>query len=127
MTYHNDQPDDVRCCVCLSEFALIELQKAKLKECPVCKTRIPLIKVKHDMDVRVNWQDIRMLAIYAQRWAAGFDQDGDKHALFALQNILTKLAKYKPADGAPFEDEYAESLKEQAKPIGVKSPYFKKL
>jgi hypothetical protein len=128
MIYHNDQPDDVRCCVCLSEYALVELQKAKLKECPICKTKVPYMKIKQDILVKLNWQDIRMLAIYSQRWAAGFDQEGDKHAIYALSNILAKLAGYKPEGGTTFEnDPYAENLKEHSKPVGVKSPYFKKL
>jgi hypothetical protein len=96
-------PNDMRCPVCLLEFNSEEMKRAGVRGCAKCHTSIPPIYLAHDGYVKVNWQDLRVLAIYAQRWSIGFDlrNKGNQDALKALENIINHLRQYKPKNAAP--------------------------
>ena len=92
--------NDCRCAVCLAEFRAINYQKTNT--CPLCHTIVPPLQMAHDGYVKLNWQDLRVLAIYAQRWSTHFDlnKKGNQDALRALNNIIQSLRHYQP-EGAP--------------------------
>lgn len=94
---------DQRCPVCLSEFNSQEMRQAGFKSCPVCKTTLQPLTISHDGYIRINWQDMRVLAIYARRWSMGFDltKKGNRDAIQALENIIANLSKYKPNMSEP--------------------------
>ena len=97
---------DIRCQVCLTEFNKAEL-KAKMlageveetQLCPACGTHLGPMLIKDDINIMVNWQELRILTILAKRYSrehAGNRPEGD--ARKSLDNIIEKLSKYKPAD-----------------------------
>lgn len=97
------EPNDLRCPVCQATWNQEALMRIGIKGCPHCKTVIEPLLISQDGYIKVNWQDLRVLAIYAWRWTQVFDtrKKGDVDAIIAFQNILDALAKYQPKDGAP--------------------------
>lgn len=94
---------DTRCSVCYAEWNEAELKKAGVIGCPHCKTRVQTMKISHDGFIQINWQDLRVLAIYATRWMSLHDKEQNlynREADVALANILNKLSRYRPKDGA---------------------------
>ena len=121
--------NDTRCPVCLAEFNREAVRVAGYKDCPHCHTVIPPMQIRDDGYVKMNWQDIRVLAIYAQRWAIRLDttKKGNMHAMQALSNILGHLERYRPKDGKTHILMAHEiDPKELSKKGSIPSPYFKK-
>lgn len=109
-------PNDLRCPVCLHEFNGKAMMKLGIKGCPVCKTVLQPLVMRQDGYIRVNWQDMRTLAIYAKRWSKIFDlrNKGDRDATAALKNIFIKLEKFRPVGAeslVPKRDPISDSLK----------------
>lgn len=94
---------DMRCAVCTAEFRADELKLAGVKACPNCGSTMAPLKVSQDGYIKINWQDLRTLAIYAKRWSGVFptNSKGNRDALLALQVILKALEKYRPKDAMP--------------------------
>lgn len=95
--------NDLRCCVCLSEFRLADTQKLTERKCPNCGTQIPPQMINEDGYVKLNWQDLRVLAMYSRRWATMFDltKSGNRHAITALENIINKILPFQPKTAKP--------------------------
>lgn len=97
-----EKKNDMRCPVCQAEWNLEETMKAGNKSCPNCHTMLQPLKMIHDGYIKANWQDLRVLAIYARRWAAMFDDTpGNQHAILALEVIIDNLKKHRPKDSLP--------------------------
>lgn len=117
--------NDIRCHVCLQYFNLYEVQKSKVVGCPNCKTLVPPLQVINDGYIKINWQELRVLATYARRWAMTFspDKKGNVDAVIALENTITGIAKFRPRNAAPLLAD--EEVKEPpSKHLPIKSPYF---
>lgn len=140
---------DIRCQVCLLEYHSSDVIQQGLKACPNCGTMLPPQLIAEDGYVKVNWQELRVLAIYAKRWSQIFDLNipADREYMQALQNILGKFEKYRPRNGQPLtlpndtvvisreppppnqqgEVRTIPKLPEQKpKPRGIPSPFFGK-
>jgi len=119
--------NDIRCSVCLREFNTAQLKSEGLFNgtCPICGTGIKPHKMAEDGYVKVNWQELRVLAIYARRWADTFDRRplGNLQAITVLENILKRLERYKPPGADPLDG----TPKVNPKELPLPSPYFKKL
>lgn len=130
---------ELRCQVCLQEYD--RKHQRKLGVCPFCGTHLAAMLTADDGYIRINWQQLRVLAIYAKRWTAHFDlgKRGNKDAVQALENILHHLTQYRPKDGEtlllPEAQENVPKLTEAAagaeplaaQPDGsIPSPYFRK-
>lgn len=88
-----------RCPVCLREFAMAEYYNKPA--CTVCGARNPLLYIPHDITLKLNWQDLRILAIYSVRFARMFaNTDQDNYNRKALENILEKINAYRPKHNA---------------------------
>lgn len=89
--------NDLRCAVCTAEYDS-KLFRHPLDACPNCGTKIPPLKTNQDVAVKLNWQDLRVLAIYAKRWSHLIPVENpiNKQALEALRLILKNLEKYQP-------------------------------
>lgn len=84
----------------------------------------------------MNWQDVRVLAIYAQRWAATFDTKNYPANLVAvkvLERIVAGLYRYMPKDAETLDPsldhpDVANDIarkKENKTPDGmIESPFF---
>lgn len=94
---------DVRCVVCTMEFHLESVRKLGYKTCPQCQTPLPPVLLKNDGYIKANWQDMRMLAIFAKRWTARFDTTnrGNRDSVVALDNICKRLESFRPEGAEP--------------------------
>lgn len=95
--------NDKRCPVCLCEWNEAVLTKAGIKQCPNCKTIIAPMNISEDGYIRINWQDMRVLAVYAKRWSSMFDlsNKGNRDAIQALVHILYKIEGFRPKTAKP--------------------------
>ena len=84
----------IRCTKCYEEF--IEEEK-NVSCCPKCGCKgVPML-ISQDVEIKINWHELRILANWAENWAeAKCGQDSRD----TLQAILDRLEKYKPKDGA---------------------------
>ena len=91
---------DLRCQVCLQEAMAAEWPPNT--PCKHCGTYLIPQRIAHDVYVKLNWQQLRQLCIYATRWGADLDMDrkGNHDALQALLNIVRNLEQFRP-NGAP--------------------------
>jgi hypothetical protein len=118
---------DIRCAVCKSEFVSAVLNATKEQSCPICRTTVPPLKINQDGFIKINWQSIRVLAIYAQRWAETFDTSNpaNREYIRALKNIINELEIYRPKTGKdlnPAQELPANKEGQIDKPM--RSPYF---
>ena len=90
--------NDIRCMVCRSEFVEDVLKQNKEQTCPICKTSIKPMRIQNDGFIKVNWEEIRLVSIYAQRWAEKFDKTNPANMeyLRALRNIIDRIQLYIP-------------------------------
>lgn len=102
MTILFPKKNDMRCPACLTEWNKVSLQMAGLRGCPKCKTALEPLKIEEDGYIHVNWQDMRMLVLYAKRWSKIFDRKNrvSNDAIMALDNIVAKIQSYRPENGA---------------------------
>jgi hypothetical protein len=116
--------NDLRCPVCLLEFNQAAMMAAGVKGCPGCTTALQPMKVSEDGYIKINWQELRTLAIYAQRWSITFDlkNGGNRDSLKALQNILAGLRKYEPIGGQPLVPPFDAVVIERNAEGGISIP-----
>lgn len=94
MTTHNDNPVtteemSVRCTRCRSEFTDAQIQHAKA--CPKCGTRGVPMSVAQDVTIKVNWHELRILTMWAERWADQVAKNDD--ALPDAQAVVPAIAR----------------------------------
>ena len=121
------------CPTCMHDFNIREIQERGV--CPICLTRREPMLSRQSGYIFLYWEQVRILTIYAKRWANTFDETkkGNQDAIQALDNAINSLRQYRPKDGEGLEppEERIEQL-EQApnKPkkegAPIPSPYFKK-
>jgi hypothetical protein len=103
-----------RCIDCCSEFNDEDLIKSKASCCPVCGTLSLPVSVDKDVNITINWNELRILTMWASRWA---EQDGfNESSKISLHKIIKRLSKYRP-DGSP-----ALTLVEEFKELQEKYP-----
>lgn len=96
------QKNDKRCPCCQAEWNSNALKASGLKGCPHCRTVLEPLKVIEDGYVHLNWQDLRVLVLYAKRWSKIFDTNNrtSLDAIQALNNIIAKVQVHRPETGA---------------------------
>lgn len=122
--------NDIRCPQCGWQGNFAFAVEMKTQRCPNCGTVHPPLKLAEDGLIKTNWQDIRILCIYAQRFAATFDQGipGNKIAIEILNRIIKEMARYQPPNGLNLDPslqnkDVAKDI-EQRKIKGMPSPYL---
>lgn len=120
---------ELRCQVCLHDYSKAEQREPGV--CPFCGTRLTPMLNSQAGYVRLHWQQVRMLALYARRWADQFSiqKRGNRDSIQALTNIINHLRKYRP-QGA--DDIGPDSIQAQPQDMpvtrlpdgSVQSPYF---
>ena len=132
------QKKEIRCSVCLNEFTQIEADPRLLACCPVCGTKVKPQRIEFDVDTRINWDDLRMLATYSMMWMIRVKKNPikgneriNKDAERALDNALVRIATFKPKDGQSLIDRRIVSILKNGEPMngekkeeGVPSPYY---
>lgn len=97
---NNNNQRIIRCTICRTETLENDIP-ADAAACPKCGTESLPEFVDHDVDVRINWHELRVLCMWAKNWevANNFTKD---HTLPSIIDIITsQLEKYRPVDGAP--------------------------
>ena len=61
-----------RCVRCRAEYTATELLGAK--SCPTCGTQGLPMDPAHDVAPTINWHELRILAMWAERWALACDE-----------------------------------------------------
>lgn len=84
-------PTTVRCILCESEFTDIEIEGVSC--CPNCGDDSVPCSIDQDITVKINWQELRILAVWATNWAelhcGARDQD-------CISKIVDRLKLQKP-------------------------------
>ena len=100
-----------RCTLCEVELTDAELEEAPDKSrCPACGTRSTPQAIKHDMALKTNWQDLRILANWAWEHSRKLDEQGQA----VLEAVLARIRKQRPTDatGLTIVDEMLEVQRE---------------
>ena len=120
----------MRCPVCLALFDWQAQQENHTEGCPVCKTTLHPMMLVHDGYVQINWQEMRMLCTFANRWMAGFQNTKENQdTLKAFVNLLNRITKNQPPGVQPLVPnidpvivEMQEKLKQQRQKEVVELP-----
>ena len=88
----------IRCTKCYGEFSKEETKNVSC--CPKCGSKgLPML-ISQDVEIKINWHELRILCIWAENWAeAKFDQDS-RDSRSMLEAMMNRLDKYRPEGGA---------------------------
>lgn len=126
--------DEYRCAVCSGELS-IDRRMKDLSHfiCPLCGAQVQPYRADLIVDLKISWSELRVLTIYALRWAEQFRAQVDKNKvardhIMAFDQIITLINAIKPKDGSPlnYKEFTSKPLDRGGQGSGIKSPYFKK-
>lgn len=63
-----------RCVLCSFEISKRKAEKDKIKECPNCNTRNPPLDSELDIRLKINWHELRLLCMWAERYAVNLNK-----------------------------------------------------
>lgn len=63
----------IRCTRCRSEFTDAEVEGHSA--CPRCGSRGVPMAISQDVSIRINWHELRILVMWAERWAEHMAKD----------------------------------------------------
>ena len=93
----------VRCSLCGKEFSDDELKDAI--KCPNCGTMSLPCAISDDVEIKINWHELRILVIWAENWARHSDNndngDNDNNVreekmLLSIMTIAERLQRQFP-------------------------------
>ena len=88
----------IRCVICGKEFTDEELRG--VNKCPNCGTGSLPCAISEDVEIKINWHELRMLVIWAENWAKECDlkeTDSSKEKmLLSIMTIAQRLQKQFP-------------------------------
>lgn len=86
----------IRCSICGTEFTEEEVQGATC--CPNCGTKSLPCDIKDDVNIKINWHELRILTILAENWARHVDNTDPKEEklLLSVMTIAQRLEKQFP-------------------------------
>ena len=67
-----------------------------LSACPACGTRGVPCAWADQVDVSVNWHELRCLVMWAERWTGSSDDPGMKQAHYVVYQIARRIAAQYP-------------------------------
>lgn len=89
---------EARCILCGFEVESCE----GLEACPNCNSKSRPLDPKHDITVKVNWAELRVLAMWAERWAIGaVEKDPNSNSGRGLVYAITERLQKQYPDYAP--------------------------
>ena len=99
----NTKMTEIRCALCkwTGDFERDILPK-NVDRCPNCGTLQKPLATKEDVVLKINWQDLRLLCIYAQRFVATFSDKIPANRVFKemLERIVKHVEASKPIGSA---------------------------
>lgn len=103
-----------RCTDCAAEFTDEELEGVSC--CPKCGSKGVPCLISQDVNIKINWHELRILTIWASNWANKLEADSQR----ALKSILKRLEAQRPVEfpALTLLDEIKE-LPVQLKKMGI--------
>lgn len=81
---------DIRCIICDSEFTFEETKI--MGNCLKCGTKNSPAYIKHDVEVQINWQELRIICNWADNWARQCSQnDSTSEERLLVGAIVSRL------------------------------------
>ncbi|RLD65132.1 MAG: hypothetical protein DRI84_07440 [Bacteroidetes bacterium] len=84
----------IRCIVCRTEFTDEEIKGNQ--GCPICGYRGLTMFTDGDINIDINWFELRLLCMWAEALAL---QVGDKHSLNAFYSMVNEIKEQLPECG----------------------------
>lgn len=92
------QPEiDIRCALCEKEYYSNDPLLKNIETCPNCNTKWPPCRIDEDVNLKINWFDLRLLANFAVRWSDSLTED-EGNARAVLQAVLKRISQHRPKD-----------------------------
>jgi hypothetical protein len=85
----------IRCTKCYEEFC--DEEGKNVSCCPKCGSKGVPMSISQDVEIKINWHELRILANWAEYWA---EEKCELDSKDTLQAILDRLEKYRPEGGA---------------------------
>lgn len=100
----NEAAPTIRCTDCRAEFSEADTRGAAA--CPACGSRSIPMSIAEDVTVRINWHELRILTIWAERWAGQHAATNPEMGV-TLRAVVEALEVQRPEGFAPlmFADE----------------------
>lgn len=83
----------IRCTLCAAVFTDEQIKGAT--SCPNCSYRGIPMAIADDVTVDINWHELRILIMWAERWAQR-NEDTDPTMEAAVQSIASRIAAQHP-------------------------------
>lgn len=88
-----------RCAACASEFAEDDPILQNANACPACGSRGTPLSSQFDIDIRINWHELRCLVQWAENYVQSCPENSDWTRMW--ERLKTRLAAYRPEGSAP--------------------------
>jgi len=86
----------IRCTICQAEFTEAEIKGASC--CPSCGDKGVPCAISDDVTIKINWHELRILCIWAERWAMQADaSDPTSDGVVTIDCITQRLLKQHPS------------------------------
>jgi hypothetical protein len=83
----------VRCLICDSTFTKKEIEGKSC--CPNCKCKDVPCSISQDIEIKINWHELRILTIWASNWAIK-ECPSESDSVRCLNKIIDRLNKQRP-------------------------------
>ena len=87
---------EIRCIVCRTEFTEDEVKETAKNGCPVCGYQGMTMFTNGDLNIDINWFELRLICMWAEALAL---QMGDDHSLNAFYSTINEIVKQLPECG----------------------------
>lgn len=81
----------IRCIVCDALYVTTD----GLTMCIICETKLLPVLIRHDVSVRINWQALRCIVMWAEKFAAQY-YEKDPYMLRLVRHHADKMADEHP-------------------------------
>lgn len=100
------QDEILRCVECRKEYSLAFIEETQATKCPGCGTKSLPMSAKQDIQVKINWHELRILCIWAKNWQdytvnKPNENEPDKTSTQVVDIITKELEKQRPEGAAP--------------------------
>jgi len=85
----------IRCTKCYEEFS--EEETKNVSCCSKCGCKGLPMSISQDVEIKINWHELRLLCNWAENWAV---EKCDDDARSTFEAIADRLEKYRPEGGA---------------------------
>lgn len=95
----------IRCVECRKEYSLAYIEEIEASKCPGCGTESLPLAVSQDTTIKINWHELRILAIWAKNWQdyqlnKPKESEPEGKKTIVVDRILVELEKQRPEGAA---------------------------